>query len=57
MEIRLVEVLHFNSLETSDLGCSIQYHIIFLMEHEVEISMHPEDTEKAFTILGFGYTL
>lgn len=26
-------------------------------EHEVEISMMPEDTEKMFTILGFGYTL
>ncbi len=26
-------------------------------EHEVEISMHPETVEKAFTILGFGYTL
>ena len=26
-------------------------------EHEVEISMASEDAEKAFTILGFGYTL
>lgn len=26
-------------------------------EHEIEISMHPETADKAFTILGFGYTL
>jgi len=26
-------------------------------EHEVEIAMKPEDMEKGFTILGFGYTL
>lgn len=26
-------------------------------EHEIEISMHPEAVDKAFTILGFGYTL
>lgn len=26
-------------------------------EHEIEISMHPEAADKAFTILGFGYTL
>ena len=26
-------------------------------EHEIEISMHPDTADKAFTILGFGYTL
>lgn len=26
-------------------------------EHEIEISMRDEEAEKAFTILGFGYTI
>ena len=35
----------------------VVYESDMAAEHEVEISMHAETTEKAFTILGFGYTL
>ena len=35
----------------------VVYESDMAAEHEVEISMHAETAEKAFTILGFGYTL